>query len=128
MSHFTSKAPDECSEGADTRRLISLISIEARGNCLRITREENLVRGGICPGGSMGVLAPTLSTRRLIGVLLMTAMTMVCDIATVSQEKSIPPDRKTLSEFVGAYQWTDDHFIYIQFWDELKTSKAFLIA
>jgi pimeloyl-ACP methyl ester carboxylesterase len=49
----------------------------------------------------------------------MTAMTMVCDIATVSQEKSIPPDRKTLSEFVGAYQWTDDHFIYIQFWDEL---------
>ena len=46
-------------------------------------------------------------------------MLMACDLVALPQEKPVPVDRKTLSQFVGAYQWGADHFIYVRFWDEL---------
>jgi len=32
---------------------------------------------------------------------------------------SISMDRPSLGQYVGAYEWGPDHFVYIQFWDEL---------
>ena len=41
------------------------------------------------------------------------------NLVSQAQEKPVSLDRKILAEYVGAYQWTPNHFVYIQFWDEL---------
>jgi pimeloyl-ACP methyl ester carboxylesterase len=33
--------------------------------------------------------------------------------------QSVSTDRASLAQYVGAYQWGPEHFVYIQFWDEL---------
>src|SRR5215467_6836475 len=63
-----------------------------------------------------------LAGSRSVGRLIRMSMVLISIFSgslALPQEKPVPMDRKTLSEFVGAYQWAEDHFIYIRFWDEL---------
>src|SRR5271169_2247767 len=43
----------------------------------------------------------------------------VFNLASQAQEKKVSVDHKTLAEYVGVYRWAPNHFLYIQFWDEL---------
>lgn len=67
----------------------------------------------------MKISQATLGYWRPIVVLITIATVIACNLLALSQDKPAPVDRKTLSQFVGAYRWAADHFIYIRFWDEL---------
>src|SRR6266568_2328540 len=75
--------------------------------------------GGRLVGRLVSMLfAGNRSVWQLIGRGIV-VVSVVSGCLAMPQEKPVPMDRKTLSEFVGSYQWAEDHFIYIRFWDEL---------
>lgn len=55
-------------------------------------------------------------TRKMLCMMVMLA---IFGVASQADEKPVNIDHKTLSEYAGVYQWAPNHFLYIQFWEEL---------
>ena len=57
----------------------------------------------------------SLTKKALCVIFALTALSL----GSTAPEKPVHVDSKILSKYVGVYRWAPNHFLYIQFWDEL---------
>lgn len=55
----------------------------------------------------------------VVKLCLLTATLVTHGLPAQMKEAPVHMDRTTLAQYTGAYQWDADHFLYVQFWDEL---------